>query len=466
MGRRLATHAIQAMLLLAMPAVARAGSWSGFGVPVRFPMGAPVVSLGSHETANGPGLIVCTNGLGATVFRGFGHGAFQQRTDVAGGFVVSAAMDDLNGDAIPDLVVPSYFGASFTIYLGTAHGGFAPGQTYPVDGHCTWVATGDFNEDGIVDITAARNGSGRPVQLYIYLGNGDGTFTRSQAYDTPLATPTEIAVARIDSDSHLDIAYSLSGLGVGALFRGNGDGTLGPPLLLSQSTNPGGNSQGFGLADLDGDGNLDWIAAQDFIDSVVVRSGDGSGHFLASAGLPIPHPWDVETADLDGDGKLDLVVANLDSAVCYLRDQDGRYRQAATIHSPGGVARLLISDLDGDGLPDLVFSGLDNSFSVAINKGSTTLVVDPPPSDVELLPNEPNPTVRTTVFQFRLSQEGRVRLVLYDLLGRRVATLLDGNRSPGMHQVPFDASSLIAGGYFYRLYVHNEVLTGRMTVVR
>ena len=32
--------------------------------------------------------------------------------------------------------------------------------------HCTWVATGDFNEDGRVDIVAARNGSGQPVTLF------------------------------------------------------------------------------------------------------------------------------------------------------------------------------------------------------------------------------------------------------------------------------------------------------------
>ena len=444
----------------------QAADWGGFEPPVSFAMGAPVVCFGSDTTADGHALVVGTNGLGATVFRGFENGAFRQRRDIPGGFVVSVAMDDLNADATPDLVVPNYFGASFTIYLGAPDGSFTPGATYPVEGHCTWVATGDFNEDGRVDIAAARNGSGQPVNLYVYLGNGDGTFSRFQTYPTTLATPTEIVLANVDSDGHRDIAYSLSGPGTGALFLGHGDGTFEAPALIEEGTDPSGNSQGFSLADLDGDGNLDWIAAQDFLDSIVVMKGDGTGHFVSGAGLALPHPWDIETADLDGNGTLDLIASNLDSAVCYLQDRNGVFTPAATVHSPGGLVHLMARDLDGDGFPDLVFSGLDNSFSVAINRGHATTTVAPPPVEAALLPNYPNPADAATVFKYRVSRQGRVRLVLYDLLGRQIATLVDGTSEPGTHAVPFDASHLAAGAYFYRLYTRDAVLGGKMTVLR
>jgi hypothetical protein len=444
----------------------RAAAWSGFCAPVRYAMGAPVICFSSVNTAQGPVLVVGTNGLGASVFRRFEHGVFQERRDIPGGFVVSVAIADFNADTHPDVVVPSYFGGSFTIYLGASDGSFAPGATYPVEGHCTWVATGDFNEDGKVDIAAARNGSGQPVNLYIYLGNGDGTFARSQTYPTLLATPTEIMLAKVDSDDHTDIAYSLSGPNTGALFRGNGDGTFSAPELLVPGIDPSGNSQGFSLADLDGDGNLDWIGAQDFIDSVVVRKGDGTGHFAAGAGLSFPHPWDIEAADLDHDGTLDLVASNLDSAVCYLQDQNGSFSPAATVHAAGGLVKLLAVDLDDDGFPDLVSSGLDGSFSVAINNGHCATGVDPPPSDVALLTNYPNPIDPATVFRYRLSQRGNVRLVVYDLTGRRIATLVDGASEPGAHEVRFDASHLAAGDYFYRLYTRQAVLSGKMTVLR
>lgn len=444
----------------------QAAGWNGFGAPVQYAMGAPVICLSSLHTAQGPVLVVGTNGLGASVFRRFEHGAFQERRDIPGGFVVSVAIADFNADATPDLVIPNYFGGSFTIYLGASDGSFTTGATYPVEGHCTWVATGDFNEDGKVDIAAARNGSGQPVILYVYLGNGDGTFARFQAYPTQLATPTEILLAKVDSDDHTDIAYSLSGPNTGALFLGNGDGTFRTPELLVAGSDPRGNSQGFSLADLDADGRLDWICAQDVIDSVVVRKRDATGHFVATGGLSFPHPWDIETADLDHDGTLDLIASNLDSAACWLQGQNGTFSPAATLHAPGGLVHLLATDLDGDGFPDLVSSDLGSSFSVAINNGCCATAVDPPPAEVALLPNYPNPLEPATVFRYRLSQPGDVRLVLYDLSGRRIATLVDGPNGPGTHEVPFDASHLAAGDYFYRLYTREAVLSGKMTVLR
>jgi hypothetical protein len=202
------------------------------------------------------------------------------------------------------------------------------------------------------------------------------------------------------------------------------------------------------------------------IDSVVVRKGDGTSHFVTGAGRSFPHPWDIETADLDHDGTLDLIASNLDSAACWLQGQDGTFSPALTVHAPGGLVHLLAADLDGDGFPDLVSSGLDGSFSVAINNGCGATAVDPPPADVALLPNYPNPIEPATVFRYRLSQAGNVRLVLYDLSGRQIATLVDGASGPGTHEVPFDASHLAAGDYFYRLYTRQAVLSGKMTVLR
>jgi hypothetical protein len=50
-----------------------------------------------------------------------------------------------------------------------------------------------------------------------------------------------------------------------------------------------------------------------------------------------------------------------------------------------------------------------------------------------------------------ISGSGFVTLKVYDILGREVATLVNGNRQPGVHTVRFDASALSSGVYSYRL---------------
>ena len=455
------------------PLIAQAGSWEGFQSAVRHSMEAPVVCFSPNKTINAklPGFAVGTNGSSVTIFRGFDHGLFQQQTAIPGGFAVSTDMNYFNADTTPDIVVPSYWGGSFTVYLGAPDGNFSSGETYQVEGHCTWVITGDFNEDGKVDIAAAHNGSGQPLHLYIYLGNGDGTFTRFQKYPTQLATPTKVIVADVNNDRHLDISYSLSGPDCGVVFLGNGDGTFKDPTLIAKfdSTNANGNSQGFSLADINADGNLDWIGAQDFLDSIVVRLGDGTGRFVRDTSLYLPHAWDIETADINGDGTIDIIASNLDSVVCFLQDQHGTFSLSAAIHSEHGMVKLLAQDIDNDGLPDIVVSNFDSAFSVALNKGSSTSGVnrtETHPSEVVLFQNYPNPFNPRTEVSWHLSVASWVRIGVYDLLGREVAILVNERKAPGSYKVTWDATAFSSGVYFYRLVAGTFTRTRRLLLLK
>ena len=67
---------------------------------------------------------------------------------------------------------------------------------------------------------------------------------------------------------------------------------------------------------------------------------------------------------------------------------------------------------------------------------------------------------------YTIDQPRSVRLEVFDVLGRRVATLEQGMRSAGLHRVFFDASRLAAGTYFYRLETAAEVRTRRLLIVR
>jgi len=89
------------------------------------------------------------------------------------------------------------------------------------------------------------------------------------------------------------------------------------------------------------------------------------------------------------------------------------------------------------------------------------------PSEVRLLPNYPNPFSRQTTVEYALPEAQTVRLTVYDVLGRRVATLADGRKEGGFHRLQWAAGQeLSSGAYFLRLRAGGQSKTRRLTVVR
>jgi hypothetical protein len=73
------------------------------------------------------------------------------------------------------------------------------------------------------------------------------------------------------------------------------------------------------------------------------------------------------------------------------------------------------------------------------------------PASPTLQQNYPNPFNPLTTIQFHISKTSFTTLRVYDLLGHEVATLTNGQLTPGTYQVTFDASHLASGVYYYRL---------------
>jgi hypothetical protein len=80
--------------------------------------------------------------------------------------------------------------------------------------------------------------------------------------------------------------------------------------------------------------------------------------------------------------------------------------------------------------------------------------------------NYPNPFNPTTVVTYLLPVASNVKLIVYDLLGRPVATLVNERQAAGRHSVKFDAGGLSSGVYFYRLQAGNFVRTKKMILVQ
>ena len=88
------------------------------------------------------------------------------------------------------------------------------------------------------------------------------------------------------------------------------------------------------------------------------------------------------------------------------------------------------------------------------------------PEGVALDQNVPNPYSATTSFRIALPTAGSVTLHVFNVLGQRVATVVDGPMEAGTHVLPFNASGLASGTYVYRLNAGEVMLTKSMVLVR
>jgi hypothetical protein len=88
------------------------------------------------------------------------------------------------------------------------------------------------------------------------------------------------------------------------------------------------------------------------------------------------------------------------------------------------------------------------------------------PGTIALFQNYPNPFNPSTTVGFELSQPGNVTMELYDMLGRRIAILLNEWRPSGSHQIRVDGSTLASGIYLYRVSTGEVTLTRTMTLVK
>jgi len=88
------------------------------------------------------------------------------------------------------------------------------------------------------------------------------------------------------------------------------------------------------------------------------------------------------------------------------------------------------------------------------------------PNTFSLLQNYPNPFNPTTKIKFALSQKSLTKLIIYDLLGRQLETLIYIELEAGYHEIDFNANLLPSGVYLYRVQSGNFIQTKKMILLR
>lgn len=121
------------------------------------------------------------------------------------------------------------------------------------------------------------------------------------------------------------------------------------------------------------------------------------------------------------------------------------------------------------------FSTTMNQFSAKIYSLADTIVVvglqdeiagDILPDNFELEQNYPNPFNPVTTIAYSIPDEGKVELIVFDLLGKEIKTLVNEHKSTGRHTVEFNGSKLSSGVYFYRLTFNGQSSIRKMLMIK
>jgi hypothetical protein len=261
----------------------------------------------------------------------------------------------------------------FTSTLPGTRANFMPGEVVGVTVPAVQSAGGLMAPRRVFQFTTATSGPGT--------GNYSGSDLTVSGY------PTSVVVGDVDGDGDLDAVTPTYG-GTVNVHLNDGTATLGS-VYSNVTVNSIGSSPSLALGDVDGDGDLDLVAANSGgptprSGTVSVRLNLGWGVFSGGSEVTVVgRPEDIALGDVDGDGDLDLLTSNDDAqSRVSIRLNDGTGTFAGGSDPPMGVyslshdgRKLAVGDLDGDGDLDLVATNYYNyQVNVGINDGAGGIV--------------------------------------------------------------------------------------------
>ena len=200
-------------------------------------------------------------------------------------------------------------------------------------------------------------------------GVPDGSFVVSGYFGVG-SNPYFVAAGFLDGDTNLDLVAANFSSDTISVLRGRGDGTFLAPTNFATGNNP----IALALGDLNHDGFLDVAVANYSGGSVSILLGRGDGTFLAPTSYSVgPNPRSIKLADFNGDGHLDFVTANASASfvTVALGNGDGTFGPRTNYATGNAAFGVAVADFNGDGKPDLVVAN-QNSDSVSVLLGTGT----------------------------------------------------------------------------------------------
>ncbi len=284
------------------------------------------------------------NGSGTTpntVWFNDGSGAFTDSGQTLSSMPsYDVALGDLDGDGDLDAFVANgSFSVANRVWVNDGSGVFTDSGQNIGSNDSEGVALGDFDGDGDLDAFVA-NGSG-PTPNKVWLNDGSGTFTDS-GQNMGTFPSYDVDVGDLDNDGDLDAFVANTGslpAGANRVWINDGTGVFTVTQLMG-----GSPSKGVKLGDLDGDGDLDALVANNTRAPATalneVWTNDGRGRFTPGQRFDTGSSENLALGDVDGDGDLDAVFANWGANTVWLNLDPAGLEPAPNSHTAPTTTNL------------------------------------------------------------------------------------------------------------------------------
>jgi photosystem II stability/assembly factor-like uncharacterized protein len=378
---------------------------------------------------------------------------------------------------------------------------------------CSW---GDYDNDLWPDLFVVNYDGQNDMRFH---NEGDGTFTRIMTGPevTDSTSGSGCSWGDFDNDGYLDL-FVTNYNSQNKLYRNFHDGSF-VVVYVGSPGSPSGHSYGTGWGDYDNDGFIDLFVATDSSLNALYRNNIGQSFSKMTGEIPSTEGFNSSGCawgDYNNNGKLDLfATGNHLSSVNLMYTNQGNTGNYLVLKLKGCLTETGRSNNDAIGTRIKICDGnttmyrevcggmgmgSQNMFWQHIGLGSIasvdSVVIFWPSGNIQKLTNVaanqillidecfigipnntgplyysleqnyPNPFNPKTTINYSLGKAAPVKILVYDLLGRLVKTLVDATEPAGKYRIEFDGSNFASGIYIYKIETSEFTDQKKMVLIK
>jgi len=368
----------------------------------------------------------------------------------------SPAIADIDNDNEFEIVAGTFQGPvgpdPFLLYAWENNGTIINGFPISLSGVIkSTPAIGDLDNDGTVEIVVISYDDTNDDSLYVF--DAGGNLKTGFPVGVRYARLSSPALGDIDSDGDFEIIVGgLDNTEILYGFHHDGSVIQNFPVLFNHAGSSFNINSSPVICDIDGDTTSVEIVVKvnDYIfaihgDSTIVN---GFPYFIDDENQSGTHSPSPLVDDFDSDGDVEFLFASIAGKIHFF-DMNELYNKNFEFwnsykHDMQNTGAIFPIQINTD-----------------VNELNNIVI-----SDFVLLQNYPNPLNPSTKIQYQIPEINFVTLMVYDVLGNEIATLVNEEKPPGSYKVEFNAEGLTSGIYFYQLSAGNFIKTKKMILLK